>query len=52
MTNRLVEGGNSWGVVGVALLVSLSILGCGKDVPVGPREGDAPTPVVWQVGLT
>jgi len=35
-------------VVGVALL-SLSILGCGSDAPVGPTEGDAPTPVVTPV---
>ena len=49
MTNRLAEGPKSRGVIGVALLLSLSILGCGKKAPVGPTEGDAPTPVVTPV---
>ena len=52
MTNRLVEGLDRWGVVGVALLVSLSILGCGTDAPVGPTEGDAPTPVATTLTLS
>ena len=37
MTNRLVERLDSRGVVGVALVVSLSILGCGKESPAGPE---------------
>ena len=46
MTNRLVEGLDSRGVVGV-VLVSLSILGCGSDAPVGP-----PTPVATTLTLS
>ena len=44
MTNRLGEGLDSRRVVGVALVVSLSILGCGTDAA-GPTDIDAPTPV-------
>ena len=51
MTNRFVEGLDSRGVVGVALLVSLSILGCGKDAA-GPTGGSAPTPVATTLTLS
>ena len=44
MTNRICEGLESLEVVGVALLLSLSILSCGSDAA-GPAQGDAPTPV-------
>ena len=52
MTNRLVERLDSRGVVGVALVVSLSILGCGKESPAGPAGGDAPTPVATTLTLS
>ena len=52
MMNRLVEGLDSWGVVGVALLVSLSILGCGKESPASPAGGDAPTPVATTLTIS
>ena len=51
MTNRFVEGLDSRGVVGVALMVSLSILGCKKDAA-GPTDVDAPTPVATTLTLS
>jgi len=48
MTHRLVERFDSRGVVGVALLVSLSILSCGGDAA-GPNE---PTPVATTLALS
>ena len=50
MTNRL--GLDSWGVIGVVLLASLSILGCGKDAPTAPTGGSVPTPVATTLTLS
>ena len=47
-----VAGLDSWGVVGVTLLVSLSILGCGSESPASPAGGDAPTPVATTLTLS
>ena len=51
MTNRFVEGLDSRGVVGVALMVSLSILGCRKDAA-GPTDVVDPTPVATTLTLS
>ena len=51
ITRLNVVGLDSWGVVGVALMVSLSILGCGSDAA-GPTDSDAPTPVATTLTLS
>ena len=51
MTNRIFEGLESLEAVGVALLLSLSILSCGSDAA-GPAQGDAPTPVATTLTLS
>ena len=51
MTNRIFEGLESLEVVGVALLLSLSILSCGSDAA-GPAQGGAPTPVATTLTLS
>ena len=51
MTDRFVEGLDSRGVVGVALMVSLFILGCGSDA-VAPTDSDAPVATTLTLSAT
>ena len=51
MAQQPVAGLDNRGVIGVALLVSLSILGCQSDAA-GPTDTDAPTPVATTLTLS